>query len=75
MSVLIAVGEHSLVNTRDHALPFCWYEDHGPDYKAKSRNDGMIYIGGFATREKAEAWAVKQGIMPEPKPADPQGCL
>jgi len=35
----------------------------------------MIYIGGFRTREAAEAWASKEGIMPKSKDDDPQGEL
>lgn len=65
MKTIIAVDRYVLADlgTRGHPLPFCWYQDHGPAYKAQGRDDGLIYIGGFSTRAEAEAWAVKQGIM------------
>lgn len=65
MKTIIAVDGHVLADlgTRGHPLPFCWYADHGPAYKAQGGDEGLIYIGGFSTREAAEAWAVKQGIL------------
>jgi hypothetical protein len=39
------------------------------------RDDGLIYIGRFSTREKGEKSAVKQGVMPGQAEADPQGEL
>jgi hypothetical protein len=77
MKTLIAVRSHILAYTgsKGFPLPFHWYADHGPEYIAQGRQDGLIYIGGFSTREKAEEWAIKQGIMPEPSAPDPQGCL
>lgn len=74
MRTLISTGDHVLGQVLGQ-LPFCWYADHGPSYRAEGRNDGLVYIGGFSTREKAEEWAVREGIMPKPEPEDPQGCL
>ncbi len=27
------------------------------------RDDGLVYRAGFDTQEKAEAWAIREGIM------------
>jgi hypothetical protein len=60
MKIIIATGEHVLAKILCHALPWCWYEKHD---HALMRDDGLIYIGGFKTREKAEAWALKNNII------------
>ncbi len=73
MAILISSGKHTLEHSaRDYPLPYQWFEQHDI---AQGRDDGMIYIGGFSTRERAEAWAVRRGIMPDINHSDPQGEL
>lgn len=64
MKTLIAVGNYVLARVNCGILPYCWYQDF-EGYKAKNRNDGLIYIGGFTTQAKAEAWGIKQGYLPQ----------
>lgn len=58
--ILIAVDQYIMAQDGCHAIPFKWYEEHD---QAFMRDDGLIYIGGFRTKEKAEAWAKKNNIM------------
>lgn len=76
MKTIIAINEYSLVDlgSRGSPLPFCWYKDI-EGYKAEGRDDGWIYISGFSTRAKAEAWAVKEGIITLNQPSADQGEL
>ena len=77
MTTLIATGDHVLRKVSG-LLPFAWYQDHGPNYKAQDRNDGLIYLAGFSTRYQAEQWARKEGIMscaPESGETDKQTNL
>ena len=65
MKALISCHPWTLYQVRCHIHPFCWYFDAGPDHKADFRDDGLIYRAGFKTREEAEAWAKKEGIVSE----------
>ena len=57
---LVSTGQHTLMQISCNVYPFCWYEQHE---HAEGRNDGLIYIGGFKTREQAETWAKKQNMI------------
>lgn len=63
MKQLLAVHPWSLCQVRCHLLPFCWYWDGGKPYEAEMRDDSLIYRAGFATREAAEAWGKREGIL------------
>lgn len=63
MKVVIAAHPWALYHLPCPYLPFCWYVDAGPGYRAAFRDDGLIYRAGFRTREAAEDWAKKEGIL------------
>lgn len=65
MKIIIAIDGWSLRKVVCGLLPFCWFYDYGPTYKAAFRDDGLVYRAGFATQAEAEAWAKKEGIMPD----------
>ena len=71
MRALVLHGDHELYHCSG-ILPFCWFKNFGEHYKAQGRDDGLIYIGAFKTKEAAIDWAQKKGIIPA---QDPQGDL
>lgn len=71
MQTLIAHDPYFLVKENNPTLPFCWFKNFA-DHQAEFRNDGMVYIAGFQTKELAELWAREQRILPS---EDPQGEL
>ena len=65
-NVLIVYGPHVLCEVKGNwPLYFCWFFDGGKTYRAHMRDDSMIYIAGFRTRDEAESWARKEGIIPK----------
>lgn len=63
MALVLAVYPWELHREKCHLLPFCWYVDAGPGFRAAFRDDGLIYRAGFRTREAAEAWGRQEGIL------------
>jgi len=64
MKTLVAVDNWILGQILCPFYPFCWFQDHGPHHKAFGRDDGLVYVAGFKTREAADTWAAKEAITP-----------
>lgn len=63
MPLLLVVHPWELHRVKCHLLPFCWFFDAGVGFVAEGRDDGLIYRAGFRTREAAEEWAKREGMM------------
>lgn len=62
---------YSLINARTH-YPLCWVWMCNPN---DGKDPESLYRSGHRTKEDAEAWAVKEGIIDAKPVEDDQGCL
>lgn len=61
MKKILFVGSYVLAQVSG-MLPYCWFQDH-KGHRAFMRNDGLIYISGHTTKDKAIAWAKREKII------------